>query len=132
MIDSYTTYVGSNNSISANRTFDRTITIDGETYPEGRYYVYYKVEVNYSVSGGQSGSSSATTFQLSNAYYRYSRTVEQVCLIGNNGLFNRQGAQCYLMSTEYGFKTQYGNYILEIGSSGIRYSKNNGSSWTTL
>ena len=132
VIDSYTTYVGSNNSISANRTFDRTITIDGETYPEGRYYVYYKVEVNYSVSGGQSGSSSATTFQLSNAYYRYSRTVEQVCLIGNNGLFNRQGAQCYLMSTQYGFKTQYGNYILEIGSSGIRYSKNNGSSWTTL
>ena len=131
-IDSYTTYVGSNNSISANRTFDRTITIDGETYPEGRYYVYYKVEVNYSVSGGQSGSSSATTFQLSNAYYRYSRTVEQVCLIGNNGFFNRQGAQCYLMSTQYGFKTQYGNYILEIGSSGIRYSKNNGSSWTTL
>ena len=132
VIDSYTTYVGSNNSISANRTFDRTITIDGETYPEGRYYVYYKVEVNYSVSGGQSGSSSATTFQLSNAYYRYSRTVEQVCLIGNNGFFNRQGAQCYLMSTQYGFKTQYGNYILEIGSSGIRYSKNNGSSWTTL
>ena len=132
VIDSYSTYVGSSNSISANRTFDRTITIDGETYPEGRYYVYYKVEVNYSVNGGQSGASSATTFQLSNAYYRYSRTVEQVCLIGNNGFFNRQGAQCYLMSTQYGFKTQYGNYILEIGSSGIRYSKNNGSSWTTL
>ena len=55
-----------------------------------------------------------------------------LCLIGQNGLFNRQGNDTYILSTSYGFRAQKGSYVLDVSNYGVRVSKDGGSTWTSL
>lgn len=123
------------NSVDQTLTFDSTYNIDGSTHPEGHYYLYYQIKAAFQAennTAGQSGPSNSATLYIRDAQYAYSKSVEQLCLIGNNGLFNRQGTDTYMLNTAYGFVVRKGNYILEVTNSGVRVSRNGGTSWTQL
>ena len=116
-------------------TFDSTYNIDGSTNPEGRYWLYYEITAAFATENntqGVSGTSNSATLYIRDAQYSYTKSVEKLCLIGQNGFFNRQGTDTYILSTEYGFKAQKGTYILEVSSYGIRVSKDSGANWTKL
>ena len=119
-------------SVDETLTFDSNITIDGSTYPEEHYYISYEVYVQFSSSGGSSGSSESKTIYVSNSAYNYSRAIETLLLFGTNGIFNRQSTDTYMWNTEEGFLVRKGNYALRVTNSGIQKSTNGGSTWSNL
>lgn len=122
-------------SVDTTLSFDTTYNIGGSTYAEGHYYLYYQIRAKFYAENntqGVSGSSNPATLYIRDAQYSYQKSVEQLCLIGNNGFFNRQGADTYLLSTAYGFTVRKGSYILEVTNNGVRVSRNGGTSWTQL
>ena len=126
-------YSGSGNTyVSDTLTINETITVDGSTYPEGNYTVYYEIYRSFTSSGGSSGSSSNFNMTLSNAYYAYNKPIDKKLIIGNDGLFNRWSDTNYLVSSTNGFITRFGSYLLRVTSSGIQKSTDGGSTWTNL
>ena len=119
-------------SVDVTLSFDSNITIDGSTYPEQHYYISYEVTVQFSSSGGSSGSSESKSIIVSNSQYNYSRAIETLLLFGTNGIFNRQSTDTYMWNTEEGFLVRKGNYALRVTSSGVQKSTNGGSSWSNL
>lgn len=126
-------YSGSGNKyVSDTLTINETITVDGSTYPEGNYTVYYEIYRSFTSSGGSSGSSSSFNMTLSNAYYAYNKPIDKKLIIGNDGLFNRWSDTNYLVSSTNGFITRFGSYLLRVTNSGIQKSTDGGSTWTNL
>ena len=121
-------------SVAETLSFSKTIEVDGTTYPEGQYSIYYRIYGSYTSDGaGSAGSSAQYTMTVRNAFYSFNKALEKVVLIGNNGIFNRQSDTNYMASTRNdGFVVRYGSYMLRVCSSGIQKSTNGGSTWTSL
>ena len=121
-------------SVAETLSFSKTIEVDGTTYPEGQYSIYYRIYGSYTSDGaGSSGTSAQYTMTVRNAFYSFNKAQEKVVLIGNNGIFNRQSDTNYMASTRNdGFVVRYGSYMLRVCSSGIQKSTNGGGTWTSL
>lgn len=107
-----------------------TVTIDNETYKEGRYQIsiglYFTLKAN-----GVSGNT-ANFSVTGSLVYGYAKKGFEKTLMGKDGLYSCWGENKYFLCSANGIKMRQGNYLLQITSSGMKKSTNGGSSWTDL
>ena len=117
-------------TISPSLSPSYTVTIDNETFKEGRYQIsiglYFTIKAN-----GVSGNT-ANFSVTGSLVYGYAKKGFEKTLMGKDGLYSCWGENKYFLCSANGIKMRQGNYLLQITSSGIKKSTNGGSSWADL
>ena len=120
-----------NGTVSPNNTTSAVINIDGNTYKEGVYSIFYSIQIPMRRTGGAYSTSVNQTLRVTRSF-SYSKSSFKKTLIGNDGLFSCWGTNKYIHSCENGFTVRTGNYMFRVTSSGIQKSTDGGTNWTNV